>query len=94
MTTEQSTYEVLERRDLMVAMRDGVRPGDQCLRLPARDGRPARGQFPTVVVRTPYGKDFGSAAALPVNFVPYYGYAMAIQDGAWTLRPLKDAGGR
>ena len=95
MTTD-SLYEVLERRDLMVEMRDGVRLATNVF-LPARAGWLAEGWFPTVVVRTPYGKDFGSAAALPVNFVPY-GYAMAIQDvrgryaseGRW--RPLSDDG--
>ncbi len=57
----------------------------------------APGRFPTVVARTPYGKDFGTAAALHTHFVPY-GYAVVIQDvrgrygseGRW--RPLSDDG--
>jgi uncharacterized protein len=95
MTTD-SPYEVLERRDLMVAMRDGVRLATNVF-LPAREGRPADGRFPMVVVRTPYGKDFGTATALPAQFVPH-GYALVIQDvrgrygseGRW--RPLSDDG--
>ena len=89
-------FEIVARRDLMVDVRDGVRLATNVF-LPGRDGGAAPGRFPTVVARTPYGKDFGTAAALPTHFVPY-GYAVVVQDvrgrygseGRW--RPLSDDG--
>src|SRR5579863_6646286 len=95
-TDSEATYEILPQRDLNVGMRDGVRLATN-LFLPGRHGRPAEGRFPTVVARTPYGKDFGTGAALHNAFVPY-GYAFVIQDvrgrygseGRW--RPLADDG--
>ena len=89
-------FEIVEQRDLMVAVRDGVRLAANVF-LPGRDGAVTQGRFPTVVARTPYGKDFGTAAALPTHFVPH-GYAVVVQDvrgrygseGRW--RPLSDDG--
>ena len=89
-------FEIVAQRDLMLEARDGVRLATN-LFLPGREGGAAPGRFPTVVVRTPYGKDFGTASALPAAFVPH-GYALAIQDvrgrygseGRW--RPLSDDG--
>jgi len=89
-------FEVVERRDMFVEMRDGARLATNVF-LPGFEGRAAAWRFPTVVARTPYGKDFGSAAALPASYVPY-GYAVVIQDvrgrygseGRW--RPLNDDG--
>ena len=87
---------IVERRDLMVEMRDGVRLATNVF-LPGDGEAVAEGRFPAVVARTPYGKDFGSAAALAVAFVPH-GYAVVVQDvrgrygseGRW--RPLSDDG--
>ena len=89
-------FEIAPLRDVMVAVRNGVRLAANVF-LPGRDGRPAEGRWPTVVARTPYGKDFGTGAALHAAFVPH-GYAFVIQDvrgrygseGRW--RPLADDG--
>ena len=96
MSDEHPRYETIEQRGLRVAMRDGARLATNVF-LPGRDGRVAEGPFPTVVARTPYGKDFGTIAALHTHFVPY-GYAVVVQDvrgrygseGRW--RPLADDG--
>lgn len=48
-------HEVAIRRDVMVAMRDGIHLATD-LYLPARDGRALPGPFPVLVERTPYGK--------------------------------------
>ena len=56
--SRESTAEpqaVAVARDVMVAMRDGVRLATDVLR-PARDGVPVDGAFPVLVERTPYGK--------------------------------------
>ncbi|MBL8701275.1 MAG: CocE/NonD family hydrolase [Alphaproteobacteria bacterium] len=42
-------------RDVMVAMRDGIRLATDIHR-PARDGKPLPGTFPVLMERTPYGK--------------------------------------
>ena len=49
-------------RNVMVAMRDGVRLATDVY-LPARDGAPLPGPFPVILERTPYNKD-GRAAGL------------------------------
>ena len=46
---------VAVRRDVMTAMRDGVRLACDVY-LPARDGQPVDGSFPVILERTPYGK--------------------------------------
>ena len=50
-------FEIVERRDVMVRMRDGVELATN-LYFPGRGGAPAPGRFPAMVRRTPYGKDF------------------------------------
>jgi putative CocE/NonD family hydrolase len=88
--------QALEQRDLMIEVRDGVRLATNVF-LPSVDGGVAQGRFPAIVARTPYGKDFGTAAALPTHFVAH-GYAVVVQDvrgrygseGRW--RPLSDDG--
>ena len=93
----EEPFEIIARRDLMVAMPDGVRLATNVF-LPGRGGEAAAGRVATVLARTPYGKDFGIAtAALPGAFVPH-GYAVVVQDvrgryaseGRW--RPLADDG--
>ena len=89
-------YETIGQKGLMIRMRDGVRLATNVF-LPGLGGAPAPGRFPAVVARTPYGRDFGSAAALPGHFIPF-GYAVVVQDvrgrygseGRW--RPLADDG--
>jgi putative CocE/NonD family hydrolase len=91
-----SPFEIIAQLDLRVETRDGVRLATNVF-LPGRDGRAAPVRVPAVVARTPYGKDFGTAASLPMHFVPY-GYAVVVQDvrgrygseGRW--RPLSDDG--
>lgn len=53
---EEGPYEVLLERDVGVMTRDGVRLATDVYR-PARDGRPVPGRFPTILERTPYGRD-------------------------------------
>lgn len=48
-------YDVALERGVMMPMRDGVRLATDLYR-PARDGRPADGRFPAILLRTPYGK--------------------------------------
>ena len=69
-------YEVVVSRNVMVPMRDGVRMATDVY-LPARDGVAVPGQFPTLLSRTPYGKNGSdqTARGLASN-----GYAVAIQD--------------
>ena len=58
--------------DLAVPMRDGVR-------LSANVFRPeAAGRYPTILVRTPYGK----GTAISPNYAPFaeHGYAVVVQD--------------
>jgi putative CocE/NonD family hydrolase len=66
------TQKAFAQLHVPVAMRDGVRLYAN-LFLPAAGGR-----FPTILVRTPYGKGAGLAA----NWQPFvdHGYAMLIQD--------------
>src|SRR6185312_1926366 len=92
----ESGFEIVALRDVRIRARDGVALATNVF-LPGRDGATAPGRFPTVVARTPYGKDFGTAAALPAAFVPH-GYAVVVQDvrgrygseGRW--RPHADDG--
>lgn len=56
------TDTILER-DVMVAMRDGIRLATDIHR-PARDGKPAPGAFPVLLERTPYGKSEVSRSEL------------------------------
>ncbi len=89
-------FDIIERRDVGVAMRDGVRLATNIF-LPGRAGALCEGRFPAVVVRTPYGKDFGVVGGLHQAFAPH-GYAVVVQDvrgrygseGRW--RPLGDDG--
>src|SRR5581483_10203938 len=89
-------FEIVAQRDVRVATPDGVRLATNVF-LPGRGGAVAEGRFATVLARTPYGKDFGTATLLAPQFVPY-GYVFVIQDvrgrygseGRW--RPLADDG--
>jgi len=51
----QPEYEFVVARDVMVAMRDGVRLATDIYR-PARKGMAEAGKFPVILERTPYGK--------------------------------------
>jgi putative CocE/NonD family hydrolase len=72
------SYEVVVERDVMLAMRDGVRLATDIYR-PARAGAPAPGRFPVLVERTPYDK--GPARfAVTARFFAEHGYVVLIQD--------------
>ena len=72
------SYEVVVERDVMLAMRDGVRLATDIYR-PARAGAPLTGRFPVLVERTPYDK--GPARfAVTARFFAEHGYVVLIQD--------------
>ena len=73
-----ASYDVWAERGVMVAMRDGIRLATD-LYLPARDGRPAPGQFPVLLERTPYSRE-GLGAVAAAKFFCRHGYAAAVQD--------------
>ena len=87
-------YDVAVTKNVMVAMRDGVRLATD-IYLPARNGVPVEGKFPVILERTPYTKE--RPAASNRVFVAH-GYVVVCQDvrgryaseGRW--RPLRDDG--
>lgn len=73
-------YEVMVEKDVIIPMRDGIRLATDIYR-PARNGKLVDGKFPTLLVRTPYGKSH--SLMLLDNAPSYYaqrGYIVAIQD--------------
>ncbi|MCX6627467.1 MAG: CocE/NonD family hydrolase, partial [Candidatus Solibacter sp.] len=86
-------YEVVAMKNVMVAMRDGVKLSTDIYR-PGANGVVAPGKFPVLLERTPYGKERGAASAA-AYFVPR-GYVVIVQDvrgryqseGRW--RPIVD----
>jgi putative CocE/NonD family hydrolase len=92
------SYQVTVEHDVMVAMRDGVHLATDVY-LPARNGALAKGRFPTILVRVPYGKDDSSttggllAEALGDSIFVRRGYVVVYQDtrgrfkseGVWHL---------
>ncbi|HEY2709454.1 MAG TPA: CocE/NonD family hydrolase [Caulobacteraceae bacterium] len=97
MTQSDRPYEIVEQRDVMVRMRDGVELASNVY-FPGRDGAPAPGRFPTVVRRTPYGKDLTLSRSMFWRRLTPAGYVVVVQDvrgrfgsgGRW--RPLRDDG--
>jgi putative CocE/NonD family hydrolase len=89
----ETPYGVFAAKDVMIAMRDGVKLATDIYR-PARGGAPVEGRFPAIMERTPYNKESG-AAAVADYFVPR-GYVVIRQDvrgrykseGRW--RPVRD----
>lgn len=91
----QAPYEMLATPDQMIPMRDGVKLATDIYR-PAKDGQPAQGKFPALLIRTPYDKTEGHQ-----NYARYFvshGYVLVIQnvrgryksEGHW--RPAYDDG--
>ena len=72
----QPEYQVTIEKNVMVAMRDGVKLATD-IYFPARDGARAPGRFPAILNRTPYGK---SRAATLAQAVARYGFVMVSQD--------------
>jgi len=68
--------EVVVAKNVMVPMRDGVRMATDVYR-PARNGEAVAGKLPTLLSRTPYGKNGGEDNA---KFFAQRGYAVVIQD--------------
>lgn len=80
--TARGRYGVIVERDVMVAMRDGVRLATDVYR-PALGGRPASGAFPSILERTPYGKSQPTtrhASTEVANAFASHGYVVAYQD--------------
>ncbi|HVC34645.1 MAG TPA: CocE/NonD family hydrolase, partial [Chloroflexota bacterium] len=74
------SYGIVVARDVMVAMRDGVRLATD-IYYPARDGAPAPGRFPAILGRTSYDKSSYPMWVRPVGeFFARRGYVVAIQD--------------
>jgi len=88
----QPSDEVVVERDVMVAMRDGVRLALDVYR-PAAQGQPLPGRYPVILERTPYTKERGEGWA---REFAAHGYVTVVQDvrgryhseGRW--RPLTD----
>jgi putative CocE/NonD family hydrolase len=78
MILSQPEYDIAVFRNVMVAMRDGVRLATDVYR-PARDGALVEGRFPTILCRTAYYK----AAQRYIDIADYFtprGYAVVLQD--------------
>ena len=73
-----TAYGILLAKDVMVAMRDGIRLATDVYR-PARDGEPVAGRFPTILLRTPYDKTDRRYSEIADFFTPR-GYAVVLQD--------------
>ena len=69
-------YGISEAKDVMVAMRDGVKLAADIYR-PARDGQPVEGKFPVILMRTPYNKE--STPQIANALVPR-GYVVVLED--------------
>ena len=75
-TKGEPQYEIIVAKNVMVSMRDGVRMATDIYR-PARGGEAEPGRFPTLLSRTPYGKNGSETAA---RFLAKRGYIVLIQD--------------
>ena len=82
-------YDLIIERDLMVEMRDGVRLATD-LYLPARDGQPLPGKFPTVFHRTPYDKSDVERNGNYGRFFARRGYVAVYQDCRGTFQSEGD----
>lgn len=70
------TYGIVESRDVMIPMRDGVKLAADIYR-PAHDGQAVERKFPVLLMRTPYNKEGASSSARA--FVPH-GYVVVLED--------------
>lgn len=69
-------FDVVDRRDVMVAMRDGVELATD-IYLPAHDEKPIDERVPTILMRLPYNKDGGRGRG---HYFASHGYAFVSQD--------------
>ncbi len=72
----EGEYGHVAERDVMVAMRDGVKLATD-IYLPAKDGKAIGGRLPALLRRTPYNKETGEAY---VSYFTSHGYAVVFQD--------------
>jgi uncharacterized protein len=95
--SDPAPYEIVEQRDVMVRARDGVLLATN-IYFPGHGGAPAPGPFPTVVRRTPYGKDCTMQRGRFWRRLTPAGYVVVVQDvrgrygsgGRWD--PIRDDG--
>jgi putative CocE/NonD family hydrolase len=88
----EAHYGVAESKNVMVAMRDGVKLATD-IYSPARNGQPVTDKFPVILVRTPYNKEAGAAGS---DYFVARGYVVVRQDvrgrykseGRWV--PIRD----
>src|SRR5580658_856518 len=88
----EAHYGVAESKNVMVAMRDGVKLATD-IYSPVRDGQPVTDKFPVILVRTPYNKEAGAAGS---DYFVARGYVVVRQDvrgrykseGRWV--PIRD----
>ena len=71
-----ASYGIAETKNVMVAMRDGVKLAADIYR-PTRNGQVIDSKFPVILMRTPYNKD--DAEQIANAFVPH-GYVVVLQD--------------
>ena len=76
--SQQATFEIASRKNVMVPMRDGVKLATD-IYLPAENGATVEGRFPVVLSRTPYGRAASMAGCDPKIYVPS-GYVVVRQD--------------
>src|SRR5580704_17234069 len=69
-------YGIAESKDVMVAMRDGVKLAADIYR-PAQNGQLVDGKFPVILMRTPYNKEDSAQSA---NSFVSHGYVVVLQD--------------
>src|SRR5258708_19621107 len=70
------SYGIAESKDVMVAMRDGVKLAADIYR-PTQSGQLVDGKFPVILMRTPYNKENFAQSAN--SFLPH-AYPLLLQD--------------
>src|SRR3954469_13294124 len=73
------TFGTVIAKDVMIAMRDGVRLSADIYR-PARDGELLPGPFPTILLRTSYDKTAQRYVSTIAEFFVPHGFAVVQQD--------------
>ncbi len=74
---QERAVEIVERHDVMVPMRDGVRLATD-IYLPGNNGQIAAGKFPVILGRGPYNKETGALQA--ARYYVSRGYVYIVQD--------------
>jgi putative CocE/NonD family hydrolase len=80
--TTRGEFDVIVQRDVMVAMRDGVKLATD-IYLPAKNGKRLEQPVPVILERTPYGKSGKTrrhASEEIANIYASHGYAVVFQD--------------